>query len=103
MAEHGPRGERGEQGERGERGDGMTRGARRAVAVLLVVNFFVAGACLWFTTYQVGHSSRQWCDTLTLLTARPVPRPADPHANPSRMQAYTLYSDFAALRRRFGC
>jgi hypothetical protein len=106
MAEHAERGQRGEQGlqgERGEHGEGMTRAARRAVITLFVINFLVAGACLWFTTYQVSHSSRQWCDTLGLLTSQPVPRPADPAANPSRMQAYTLYADFVTLRNDFGC
>jgi hypothetical protein len=105
-AEHGQRGERGAQGERGERGEhgeGMTHGARRAVIVLFVINFLVAGACLWFATYQVSSSNRQWCDTLSLLTSKPVPKPDDPSANPSRMQTYTLYADFVALRRHFGC
>jgi hypothetical protein len=109
MAEHaerGQRGERGAQGERGERGEhgeGMTHGARRAVIVLFVINFLLAGACLWFATYQVSSSNRQWCDTLSLLTSKPVPKPDDPSANPSRMQTYTPYADFVALRRHFGC
>lgn len=83
--------------------EGMTHGARRAVIVLFVINFLLAGACLWFTTYQVSSSNRQWCDTLTLLTAHPVPRPASPGANPSRMQTYILYADFVTLRHRLGC
>jgi hypothetical protein len=105
MAEHerGQRGEQGERGERGEHGDGMSRGARRAAVILFAINFLVAAACLWFTTFQVSSSDRQWCDTLALLTSQPVPKPADPAANPSRMQAYTLYSDFVMLRRNFGC
>jgi hypothetical protein len=102
-AERGQRGERGEQGERGEHGEGMTRGARHAVIVLFVINFLVAGACLWFATYEVSSANRQWCDTLTLITAKPVPKPADPAANPSRMQTYTLYLDFVTLKRHFGC
>lgn len=101
--ERGQRGEKGERGERGEHGEGMTHGARRAVIVLFVINFLVAGACLWFTTYQVSHSNRQWCDTLTLLTSKPVAKPANPQANPSRMQTYTLYADFVTLRKRLGC
>lgn len=71
--------------------------------LLFVVAVVLAVANLLFTTHEVGSSNRQWCDTLTLLTAQPVPRPADPSANPSRMQTYTLYVDFVTLRKRLGC
>lgn len=48
-------------------------------------------------------SNQNWCAALVLLTGNPVPRPADPAANPSREQAYELYQDFIAIERRFGC
>lgn len=67
--------------------------------------FMVAliGLSMLYAAHAVNSSNRQWCDTLTLLTARPVPKPPDPSANPSRMQAYTLYADFVTLRNRLGC
>jgi hypothetical protein len=51
----------------------------------------------------VEASDRHWCDTLTLLTSRPVARPTNPAANPSRAGQYALYQDFVKLRREFGC
>jgi hypothetical protein len=73
------------------------------MAVMLAL--FAALTALNFlgTASEVNGNNRQWCDTLTLLTSKPVPKPADPSANPSRMEGYTLYEDFAVLRRRFGC
>jgi hypothetical protein len=81
----------------------ITRGARRAVAVLFVLMVMLAAANLFFTASEVRSSNAKWCDTIALLTSRPVPRPADPRANPSRAQAYVLYSDFVTLRHRLGC
>lgn len=82
---------------------------RRATLIALCVSGLVllfaaavAGNYL-LTDYQIGHAQKQWCDTFTLLTGAPVPVPANPAANPSRVQAYRLYEDFITLRARFGC
>lgn len=81
----------------------MSRGARWAAVGLLLLTLVVGGANL-AATYEVVHASNQkWCATLDLLTARPVPRPADPAANPSREQTYVLYADFTDLRHHLGC
>ena len=71
--------------------------------VLLAVVIGLAGLNLIWTAHQVTASQHQWCSTLDLLTARPVPRPADVAANPSRENAWILYSDFVDLRDRLGC
>ena len=81
----------------------MTPGAKRSVVMLFVLALALSAANLLFTTNEVSANNRQWCDTLALLTSKPVPKPTDPHANPSRMQNYTLYADFVTLRRHFGC
>ena len=81
----------------------MTPGAARSVAILFALTLLLTGASVMFAANEVSSNNRQWCDTLTLLTSRPVPKPADPRANPSRAQAYVLYADFVALRRHFGC
>lgn len=74
---------------------------RRAALATIVVALLLAN--FLFTAHEVNGSQHQWCSTLTLLTSRPVPRPADPGANPSREQTYVLYSDFVQLRHRLGC
>jgi hypothetical protein len=51
----------------------------------------------------VSYSDSQWCETLKLLTARPVPYPQDPAANPSRVQSYDFYESFLNIRTRFRC
>jgi hypothetical protein len=48
-------------------------------------------------------SDQRWCGAIDLLTATPVPKPADAAANPSREATYQLYLDFVTLQREFGC
>lgn len=45
----------------------------------------------------------QWCSVLGTLTENPIPAPADPAQNPSRVQSYKLYMQFVAVKARFGC
>jgi len=52
---------------------------------------------------QEAADNHQWCGALELLTSKPVPKPADASANPSRAGEYTLYEDFVALERHYGC
>jgi hypothetical protein len=51
----------------------------------------------------VAYSDSQWCETLDLLTSHPVPYPADPAANPSRVQSYDYYESFLHVKGKFGC
>ena len=81
----------------------ITPGALRSVLFLLVLTLALSGANLFWTSYVVSRQAHDWCSTLDLLTARPVPRPASPEANPSREQSYILYADFLDLRHRLGC
>jgi hypothetical protein len=68
-----------------------------------VVMVALIGASLLFNAHEVSSNNHQWCSTLNLITSKPVPEPSDPSANPSREEAFTLYTDFAVLRGRFGC
>lgn len=70
------------------------------VAVSLILTVLLSAG---YTTYAVQQSQHKWCDTLNLLTEHPVPRPADPAANPSRAQNYLYYTTFLTLKGRFGC
>jgi hypothetical protein len=81
----------------------MSRGARWAAIGLLLLTMIVGGANLAATYLEVRASNHTWCATLDLLTSRPVPRPADPAANPSREQTYVLFTDFTDLRHHLGC
>ena len=74
-----------------------------SVVVLFVIAVGIAGAAYFAAVRDVADNNRQWCDTLSLLTSKPVGRPADPQSNPSRAGEYTLYLDFVTLRQRFGC
>ena len=77
--------------------------ARYSFVALVVLSLLLSGASVLFTTHEVQANNHQWCDTLTLLTSKPVAKPADPASNPSRADEYVLYRDFVTLRQRFGC
>ena len=98
-----PRGEKGEPGEKGDRGDAMTASARRAVIFLFGFAVLLAVLNFSWTVQQVNSSQAKWCTTMDLLTAHPVPKPADPKSNPSREQIYQYYVTFRELRRNLGC
>ncbi|MGH3205927.1 MAG: hypothetical protein ACRDP5_28330 [Streptosporangiaceae bacterium] len=74
---------------------------KRLIIFFLVLSFIASGAATYASYAQVQASQHRWCATLELLTAKPVPSPADPAANPSRLEAYVLYTDFRSLRQEF--
>lgn len=84
---------------------GLSTATKAGLMVMLMVLLLVLGLVTeWFMiTNQIAHDNAQWCDTLNLITAKPVPRPSDPSANPSRQGQYLLYQDFLILKDRFGC
>jgi hypothetical protein len=53
--------------------------------------------------YTLHQNNRNWCSALEVLTAVKQAPPADPTANPSRVETYELYTDFMAIEKRFGC
>lgn len=74
-----------------------------AATVLVCILVIAVGGCLVLASRAVSANDRDWCDTLTLITAHPVAKPANAAANPSRVGQYQLYLDFVKLRREFGC
>jgi hypothetical protein len=60
-------------------------------------------ACYLFAAYQVDVSQHHWCDALNTLTQHPVLKPTDPASNPSRVEAYDLYTEFLSIKGDFGC
>jgi hypothetical protein len=74
-----------------------------AIVYLVALTLFASGVNLLWTAYEVRQSHHAWCSTLRLLTATPVPSPADPRENPSRVHEYAFYLNLVDLERRFGC
>jgi hypothetical protein len=70
------------------------------IAIMLVVGFVLNN---YLATTALRQNDLRWCATLELLTSHPVPKPADPAANPSRENAYLFYSHLKDLERQFGC
>jgi hypothetical protein len=83
----------------------VSAAARYAAAAALIFAVLIGATAvsLVITGRELGQSQRNWCSALQVLTATPVPYPAAPAANPSRVQAYRLYEDFTLIERQFGC
>lgn len=73
------------------------------LAAIAVVSLALAAANVAFTVHQVSANDQKFCQVITGFTAVPVPKPADPAANPSREQSYEWYLRFADLGRSLGC
>lgn len=78
---------------------GIRRTITLAVTSLLLAILLNAGFSIWVNQ----RSQHQWCTTLTLITQRPVRKPAHPAQNESREQSWLLYQDFLRLKSEFGC
>jgi hypothetical protein len=94
---------------------------RSAITVILAVMgaciLVLIAAVIWLSVVVLGNtaqnarqiavnqaaSDHRWCATIDLLTETPVPKPADPAANPSREANYQLYLNFLVLKDQFGC
>lgn len=74
-----------------------------ASAVIVAAFAGAIGGSYALGIHALDTSQHQWCSTLTLLTEHPVAKPADPQANPSRVNAYEFYTGLVTLRREFGC
>lgn len=94
------KGPKGDTGEQGERGLSLVQG--RSVVVLFVIAVGVAAFAVFWVSHAVNANNRKFCSVVTTLTV-PVPRPADPAANPSREHAYTAYVRVSELGRSLGC
>ncbi len=74
-----------------------------ATVVIFLILVGAFGGAYGLSLTAIGKSDRQWCDTLTALTAQPVPKPANPAQTPSREQNYVFYVNLVKLKSRFGC
>lgn len=77
--------------------------ANRAAAAVVLLVVVLAGANLLWTAKTVSDSDHKWCAIITAITSKPVPKPADPKANPSRATSYEWYLRFVQLGRDLGC
>jgi hypothetical protein len=83
----------------------VTYATKVALLITLLVSLILVteGLNYWLTIHEIRETTSQWCATLDLLTKNKVPYPANPSANPSRLEAYILFEDFVKLRGEFGC
>lgn len=73
------------------------------LAVLLVVVFTLFGLNLFWAEHVADSTGHKFCAIVGLATKHPVPKPADPAANPSRQQNYMGYVGAVELGRSLGC
>jgi hypothetical protein len=84
-----------------------------AVLISLIVageigNYFIAAwradqAVQRSVQSSVEQSDQVLCGIIDLVTATPVPYPADPAKNPSRVTSYEFYEAFVYASRKYHC
>lgn len=75
----------------------------RWVAVLIVCIVIAIAVPIGYSTWITVTYARHSCQALEVLTQKPVPKPTDPSANPSREQGYELYLGLKYWEREDGC
>lgn len=70
------------------------------IAAALVTEYFVAS---WRAGQAVRQSQQALCGIVNLVTATPVPKPANPASNPSRETSYRFYQAFVIVGRQYHC
>lgn len=83
----------------------LSGNVRLALAIFVAGLFFVVSIAGSYALalHAVSSSQHNWCAALDVLTAKPVPEPADPAANPSRVATYQFYESLKRLETQFGC
>ena len=97
-----------------EKQDGTSTAARaptksevlRFIGSIIFSVLLVAGAvsyAIWHGNSTISANNQDWCTALKILTKTPVPYPANPKENPSRVFSYDLYESFRSIEIKFGC
>lgn len=83
----------------------MSHATRMTLAIMLMVVLLASGLLIEYglLAHVITQNNGHWCDTLNLLTSKPIAKPTAPGANPSREGQYQLYQNFVKLRTDFGC
>jgi len=76
---------------------------RRSYIVLASMSILLSMFVLLFGAYQTNANNHRFCDLFNALITQPVPKPADPHKDPSRARSYDLYVKFVKLDHNLGC
>lgn len=88
---------------------GTSQGVRVVIAVSVIMAVVAAGliadyaVATWRADEAVRNSQQVLCGIVDLVTASPVPQPADPRANPSRETSYRFYQAFVTVGREYRC
>jgi hypothetical protein len=76
---------------------------RRAYIVLAAFMVLLTFAAFTFSVVQNHILEHKFCQLVDASIQNPVPKPADPKANPSREKLYEDYVIVATLDRNLGC
>ena len=82
---------------------GLSQIQGRAIVVLFAIPVVLAVFAIFWVNHTVTANNHKFCQVVSGVTAVPVPKPADPAANPSRENQYEWYERFVSLGRSLGC
>ena len=77
--------------------------ARRAYVILALISLALSGTSAAISQRAISSSDHKFCDVVSSFIAKPVLKPSNPSADPSREQSYEWYIRFAKLDKSLGC
>jgi hypothetical protein len=76
---------------------------RRGYVVLVLISLIFSAGVFMINNQQQKQDEQKFCQLLDASLSVPVPRPANPAANPSRQRAFELYMKAVRLDHSLGC
>ena len=70
---------------------------------LVALSALMAFSAVMVSLNAISDSNHKWCQIVDTITATPIPKPANPDANPSRERSWEFYIQFVELKRSLGC
>jgi hypothetical protein len=71
--------------------------------VLVLLSLLMSSASVVISIKHDEDTGHDFCDVVSSVVSRPIPKPVDPKQNPSRERSYEGYLKFQALGRKLGC
>jgi hypothetical protein len=76
---------------------------RRAYTILAIMSVGLSILTVMYCVHLTTSSNHKFCDVVNASVSVPVPKPANPVANPSRERSYEWYVRFKHLDVSLGC
>jgi hypothetical protein len=76
---------------------------RYSFIVLVIISLLLSAGTFFAGLVHSDDEGRKFCDIVSTIATKPIEKPADPVADPSRERSFVIYMKFKHLDRSLGC